>query len=291
MPGFMDFMTRPSAEAGLQEYLKDITGVPLLTAQEERDLARRMKRLSSSDGDKRKDALLAREHFIRANLRLVVATARYFAGRGLSLLDLIEEGNLGLLHAVEKFDLRRKCRFSTYATWWIQQAMRRALVNKSKTVRVPSYIVEVIAKWKILEKGFLQEFGRNPAPEEIAERLGLAGERLEIVARAIRTERFSRPVSLDVLSSASGELADPKQESPRQGDVLSGIDRGYLDGLLGSISEREAFVLRLRFGLYEGHPLTLGEIGVKLKLSRERVRQIARVALRKLQEQVAPSEE
>jgi RNA polymerase primary sigma factor len=283
-------MTRPFSEAGLQEYLNDITGVPLLNAQEERDLARRMKNRSSSNGDKRKDALLAREHFIRANLRLVVATAKYFAGRGLSLLDLIEEGNLGLLHAVEKFDVRRKCRFSTYATWWIQQAMRRALVNTSKTVRVPSYMVEVIAKWKVLERGFLQEFGRSPGPEEIAERLGLAGERLEIVARAIRTENFSRPVSLDVLASTTGDLADPKRESPRQGELLSGIDRGYIHGLLGSISQREALVLRLRFGLYEGHPLTLGEIGTKLKLTRERVRQIERAALRKLQDKAAPSE-
>jgi RNA polymerase primary sigma factor len=274
-------------ESGVEQYLKEIQAVPLLTAKEEMTLARRMKKINSSKEEERKDALKAREEFIRANLRLVVSIAKYFANRGLSLLDLIEEGNLGLLHAVEKFNPARKCRFSTYATWWIQQAMRRALINTGKTVRLPSYLVEIIAKWKTLEHGFLQKHGRVPEIAEAAVEMGLGKEGVEILKRAIRaSENFSRPVSLDVMWAATGEVADDRAErqSADGGSSPSHADLERIATLLGSISEREAAVLRLRFGLYEGHPMTLDEIGRKLRLTRERVRQIQKAALSKLQE-------
>ena len=274
-------------ESGVEQYLKEIQAVPLLTAKEEMTLARRMRKINSSKEEERKDALKAREEFIRANLRLVVSIAKYFANRGLSLLDLIEEGNLGLLHAVEKFNPARKCRFSTYATWWIQQAMRRALINTGKTVRLPSYLVEIIAKWKTLEHGFLQKHGRVPEISEAAVEMGLGKEGVEILKRAIRaSENFARPVSLDVMWAATGEVADDRadRQSAEGGSSPSHADLERIATLLGSISEREAAVLRLRFGLYEGHPMTLDEIGRKLRLTRERVRQIQKAALTKLQE-------
>jgi RNA polymerase primary sigma factor len=274
-------------ESGVEQYLKEIQAVPLLTAKEEMTLARRMKKINSSKEEERKDALKAREDFIRANLRLVVSIAKYFANRGLSLLDLIEEGNLGLLHAVEKFNPARKCRFSTYATWWIQQAMRRALINTGKTVRLPSYLVEIIAKWKTLEHGFLQKHGRVPEIAEAAVEMGLGKEGVEILKRAIRaSENFSRPVSLDVMWAATGEVADDRadRQTADGGSSPTHADLERIATLLGSISEREAAVLRLRFGLYEGYPMTLDEIGRKLRLTRERVRQIQKAALSKLQE-------
>ena len=274
-------------ESGVEQYLKEIQAVPLLTAKEEMTLARRMRKINSSKEEERQDGLKAREDFIRANLRLVVSIAKYFANRGLSLLDLIEEGNLGLLHAVEKFNPARKCRFSTYATWWIQQAMRRALINTGKTVRLPSYLVEIIAKWKTLEHGFLQKHGRVPEIAEAAVEMGLGKEGVEILKRAIRaSENFARPVSLDVMWAATGEVADDRQDRQHAdgGSSPSHADLERIATLLGSISDREAAVLRLRFGLYEGHPMTLDEIGRKLRLTRERVRQIQKAALSKLQE-------
>jgi len=274
-------------ESGVEQYLKEIQAVPLLTAKEEMVLARRMKKINSSKPEERQDGLKAREEFIRANLRLVVSIAKYFANRGLSLLDLIEEGNLGLLHAVEKFNPARKCRFSTYATWWIQQAMRRALINTGKTVRLPSYLVEIIAKWKTLEHGFLQKHGRVPEIAEAAVEMGLGKEGVEILKRAIRaSENFARPVSLDVMWAATGEVADDRADRAAGdgGSSPTHADLERIATLLGSISDREAAVLRLRFGLYEGHPMTLDEIGRKLRLTRERVRQIQKAALSKLQE-------
>jgi RNA polymerase primary sigma factor len=236
-----------------------------------------MGRLESPREEERRDAKNARDHFIRANLRLVVSVAKHYANRGLPLLDLIEEGNVGLLHAVSKFDLDRKCRFSTYATWWIRQAMRRALMNAGRAVHLPSYLVEIIARWKVISREFAQKRGRPPEIREAASAMELGKSGPEILRRALRaSEAFSRTVSLDA-AWAEGEDGAPGKavEDSRE-------DPAWIETLLGAINEREARVLRYRYGLYEGHPMTLGEIGKKLRLTRERVRQIQVAAVAKL---------
>ncbi len=269
-------------ESGVEQYLKEIQDVALLTALQEQQLARRMKKMNSKIDSEAADARAAREQFIKANLRLVVSVAKNYLNKGLSFLDLIEEGNLGLLRAVQRFDPRRKCRFSTYATWWIRQAIRRALVNTAKTVRVPSYMVEIIAKWKTIQNEFTQKHGRKPDMTEIAEAMDMGSESLEILKRAINaSDNFSRPVSLDVMWPTN-EVADLKESSSPDKSVLSQMDSERIETLLRSINEREAAVLRLRYGLYDGQPMTLGDIGKRLRITRERVRQIEKIALRKL---------
>jgi RNA polymerase primary sigma factor len=269
-------------ESGVEQYLKEIQDVALLTALQEQQLAKRMKKMNSKVDSEAADARAAREQFIKANLRLVVSVAKNYLNKGLSFLDLIEEGNLGLLRAVQRFDPRKKCRFSTYATWWIRQAIRRALVNTAKTVRVPSYMVEIIAKWKTIQNEFTQKHGRKPDMHEIAEAMDLGTESLEILKRAINaSDNFSRPVSLDVMWPTN-EVADLKESSSPDKSVLNQMDSERIETLLRSINEREAAVLRLRYGLYDGQPMTLGDIGKRLRITRERVRQIEKIALRKL---------
>ena len=272
-------------ESEVEQYIKDIRDVPLLNAEEERALTRRMKKRFSSKEKDREDGGRAREEFIRANLRLVVSNAMYYRNRGLSFADLIEEGNIGLLRAVEKFDPARKCRFSTYATWWIRQAMRRALISTGKTVRLPSYLVEIIARWKSIEREFTQKHGRPPDAREAADKIGLGKEGEAILARAIRASKdFAQPLSLDFMMATRGDVAAKEAESLPRGEARSSADREWTATLLGTINKREAEVLKLRFGLYEGHPMTLGEIGKKLRLTRERVRQIQKKAVERLQE-------
>ena len=275
-------------DSNVDEYLKEIQSVPLLTGPQELALARRMKKSSSSREEERKDAQEARHDFIRANLRLVVSIAKYFSQRGLPLSDLIEEGNLGLLRAVEKFDPSRGFRFSTYATWWIRQAIRRGLLNTAGTVRIPSYLVEIIAQWKLFERTFTQKHGRPPSRDEVAAGLKLGKGGTAMLERArLSIENFSRPASLDVLAAATGEIEDVRT-TPGPDDFPEGSSEGSaIEGLLKSITGREAEVLRLRYGLYSGHALTLDEIGKKLNLTRERIRQIQKRALRKLQEKMA----
>ena len=275
-------------DSNVDEYLKEIQSVALLTGPQELALARRMKKSSSPREEERKDAEEARHDFIRANLRLVVSIAKYFSQRGLPLADLIEEGNLGLLRAVEKFDPSRGFRFSTYATWWIRQAIRRGLLNTAGTVRIPSYLVEVIAKWKIFERTFTQKHGRAPSRDEVAAglKLGKGGPALLERAR-LSMENFARPTSLDVVAAATGQIEDVR--SVRGSDVFPEVssEGPAIEGLLKSITGREAEVLRLRYGLYSGHAMTLDEIGKKLNLTRERIRQIQKRALRKIQEKMA----
>jgi RNA polymerase primary sigma factor len=282
MGAHMSAMPLIRQESGVEQYLKEIQDVALLTALQEQQLARRMKKMNSKVPAESADARAAREQFIKANLRLVVSVAKNYLNKGLSFLDLIEEGNLGLLRAVQRFDPRKKCRFSTYATWWIRQAIRRALVNTAKTVRVPSYMVEIIAKWKSLQNEFIQKHSRKPDMQEMAEAMDLGRESLEILKRAINaSDNFSRPVSLDVMWPTN-EVADLKDSSSPDKSVLSQMDSERIETLLRSISEREAAVLRLRYGLYDGQPMTLGDIGKRLRITRERVRQIEKIALRKL---------
>jgi RNA polymerase primary sigma factor len=257
-------------ETSIDTYLRDINRVPLLTAAEEVCLARLIKK-----GDKK-----ARERFIRANLRLVVSIAKLYVNKGLSFLDLVEEGNLGLLKAVERFDPSRNCRFSTYATWWIKQAIRRSIVNTAKTVRLPAYMVEVIAKLKSASTDLSQKLGREPAMSELADALHVPPESIEILRRALAASASARPISLDVIWSGGEFSVNQQPEAP---PTLSNVDSERLQGLLKAITDREAEILRLRYGLRDGKPMTLNEIGQRLKLTRERVRQIEKEALRKLQ--------
>src|SRR5262245_8850155 len=278
-------------ESGVEQYLKEIQSVPLLTAEQERQLAKRMKGMASSNSKKQADGRAAREHCIRANLRLVVSVAKNYVNKGLAFLDLIEEGNLGLLKAVQRFDPKHKCRFSTYATWWIRQAIRRALVNTAKTVRIPSYMVEVIAKWKNTMSELSQKLGRKPDIADIAEAMDLGNEGMEILKRAMNaSDNLGRPVSLDVMWPTS-EVADMKESSLPDKTVFTQMDAERIENLLKSINEREAAVLRLRYGLYDGQPMTLGDIGKKLKITRERVRQIEKIALRKLNKRLVARNE
>jgi len=256
-------------ETSIDTYLRDINRVPLLKAEEEADLARQIKQ-----GDKK-----ARERFIRANLRLVVSIAKVYVNKGLSFLDLIEEGNLGLLKAVERFDPARKCRFSTYATWWIKQAIRRSILNTAKTVRLPAYMVEMIAKLKSASFNLSQKLGREPAMSELADVLHVPPESVEILRRALAASASLRPISLDVIWS-SGEFALEQEEAPA---TLTSVDTERLQNLLKAINQREAEILRLRYGLQDNKPMTLKEIGERLGITRERVRQIEKEAIRKLQ--------
>ena len=198
----------------------------------------------------------AREQMIRANLRLVVAVAKHYTRRGLSLLDLIEEGNVGLMKAVERFDPAAECRFSTYGSWWIKQAIRRALVNTARTVRVPSYMVEIISKLKRAQVELERDLGRPPMVQEIAARLGMPPENVGLLKRAMRAAHTSdTAVSLDALLENRDVLADPRSAQPHE-HVLDSQELEQLQGLLDAIDPREADILRMRFGLDDDGPLT-----------------------------------
>ena len=257
---------------GLDTYLADINEVPLLTAKQEIDLARRIAR-----GD-----LAAREHMIRANLRLVVSIAKNYVNRGLSFMDLIEEGNIGLMKAVEKFDPKAGCRFSTYATWWIKQGIRRSLVNTVKTVRVPSYMSEIVSRWKATAMELNYRLGRQPTSAEIAEELQLPENNWNVVRETVLAN--SQPVhsmSEDVAASFSDALEDTRSRSPEE-EILSAMEIGRMRELVEMLDARESRILKLRFGIGNGEPMTLKAIGKRFGLTRERVRQMEQQALDKL---------
>lgn len=259
-------------ESALETYLNDINKVALLTADQEKELARAI----------RKGDLAARERMIRANLRLVVAIARNYVNRGLSFLDLIEEGNLGLLKAVERFDPDAECRFSTYATWWIKQSIRRALINTVKTVRIPSYMVELIARWKNVAMELQYRLARQPTVQEVAAEMDIPRESVRIIKRAIRASNgASQVVSLDSVFASNEAIEAPAVKRPDE-TVFDAFEIEQLEKLLGAIDEREATILKMRYGIGEHDPMTLKEIGVHVHLTRERVRQIENEALRKL---------
>jgi RNA polymerase primary sigma factor len=271
-------MTRPRrarsdvVQSPLETYLREINETPLLTADEEKQLARRIE-----VGDAQ-----ARDRMVRANLRLVVNIARNYTGKGLGLQDLIEEGNLGLLRAVEGFDPSMNTRFSTYASYWIKQSIKRALVNTAKTIRIPAYMVELLAKWRRASARLQEELGRSPSQEEIARSLGLPKKKLNIIKKAIRvynsapqTEQAENGWSLDEM------LMDAHTKSPDH-EMVEADDLNHVRDLLAKMDQREAAVLRMRFGLGDEQPRTLKEIGERLGLTRERVRQIETEALSKL---------
>ncbi len=265
-------MAISAKEVGLETYFRDINRYPLLTAQEEKELAIRVR-----TGDPG-----ARDQMARSNLRLVVSIAKNYVERGLSLLDLIEEGNLGLLKAVERFDPAEECRFSTYATWWIKQSIKRALIDTVKAVRIPSYMVEIISKWKKTAAALAVELGRPPMFHEIAEGMEIPLENTGIIQSAIHASNSaSQTVSLENMWTLSDILEDKGQKSPHQ--LLSqNLEVETVEALLSLLEDRDARILRMRYGLDTGDPMTLKEIGERVSLSRERVRQIENEALKKL---------
>ena len=264
----------PSVQSPLETYLREINETALLTADEEKQLAYRIE-----EGDSE-----ARDRMVRANLRLVVNIARGYTGKGLALQDLIEEGNLGLLRAVEGFDPNMNTRFSTYASYWIKQSIKRALVNTAKTIRIPAYMVELLAKWRRATTKLQDELGRPPTHEEVARSLNLPKKKLAIIKKAIRvynsapqTEQTETGWSLDEM------VMDANSKSPDL-ELVETDDLKHVLELLDKMDEREAKVLRMRFGLDQEEPKTLKEIGESLGLTRERVRQIESEALGKLSE-------
>ncbi len=255
-------------------YLREIGKVSLLTAAEEVDLAKRMEK-----GD-----IDAKKRLIDANLRLVVSIAKKYIGRGMLFLDLIQEGNLGLIRAVEKFDYRRGFKFSTYATWWIRQAITRAIADQARTIRVPVHMVETINKMVRMSRQLVQELGREPTDDEIAAKMGIEPSRVEEIRRISQL-----PVSLEtpIGEEEDSQLGDfiEDHELPSPDEAAAGhLLHEQIEEMLSTLSEREREVLHFRFGLEDGHSYTLEEVGKKFNVTRERIRQIEAKALRKLRQ-------
>ncbi len=261
-----------SAQSPLETYLREINETGLLTAEEERELARRI-----AEGD-----ALARDHMVRANLRLVVNIARGYVGKGLGLQDLIEEGNLGLLRAVEGFDPDVGTRFSTYASYWIKQSIKRALINSAKTIRIPAYMVELLSKWRRASARLSEELGRGPTQEEVGRVLGLPRKKLPIIKKAIQIYNSAPQSDQTEIGWSLGEMVmDERLKAPDEELLDHDVLSTALE-LLEALDVREATVLKMRFGLGDHQAHTLKEIGTQLGLTRERVRQIETEALSKL---------
>ena len=261
-----------SIEDPVRMYLKEIGKVPLLTAEEEIELAKRMEA-----GDEK-----AKQKLAEANLRLVVSIAKRYVGRGMLFLDLIQEGNLGLIKAVEKFDYEKGYKFSTYATWWIRQAITRAIADQARTIRIPVHMVETINKLIRQSRQLLQELGREPLPEEIAERMGISVERVrEILKISQEPVSLETPIGEEEDSHLGDFIQDQNVPVPAEA-AASNLLRDQLNEVLDTLTEREQKVLRLRFGMDDGRARTLEEVGKEFQVTRERIRQIEAKALRRL---------
>ena len=266
--------TRPSSrlQTPLETYLREINETALLTADEEKMLSRNI-----SAGD-----AASRDRMVRANLRLVVNIARGYAGKGLPLQDLIEEGNLGLLRAVEGFDPDMGTRFSTYASYWIKQSIKRALVNSAKTIRIPAYMVELLSKWRRASAKLTEELNRTPTAEDIAREMGIPKKKLRIVKKAIALYNASPQSEQDEAGMTLGDIVPDDRTRGPEDELINSDNIMHVFRLLDEMDPREASILRMRFGLDDSEPRTLKEIGESLGLTRERVRQIESEALRKL---------
>lgn len=270
-----------SVQTDMQMYLREINRFPLLTLEEEKELGWKILNESCPN---------ARERMIRSNLRLVVAIAKNYTNRGLSLTDLIEEGNIGLMRAVEGFDPAQGARFSTYGSWWIKQSIKRALMNASQPVHIPAYMVELISKWKLAYRKHEQEHGVAPSLADMARMMDLPLKKIRIIRRAVKAFQSPSQVrdSKGDLVGMSEILADTRVGTPQE-NVFQNDELATLRRLLETIDEREARILKMRFGLDGCEPLTLKQIADEINISRERVRQIADEALTKLNQRMSDS--
>ncbi|HEX2184404.1 MAG TPA: sigma-70 family RNA polymerase sigma factor [Chloroflexota bacterium] len=271
----MDAEAQPAQADSLWQYLKDIHDIPLLTAKQEVELA---KRIEAGD-------TAALQQFTLSNLRLVVSIAKRYVGRGLSLIDLIQEGNIGLMRAVQKFDWRRGYKFSTYATWWIRQAITRAIADKGRTIRLPVHVSEALGKVYAAQQRLTQELGREPSDAEIGRELGLDPIRVKETRLAARLpSSIDQPIGDDEETSVADFVMDQSDRGPEELTHERLLKQEAERTLTESLTEREKLVLQMRFGLGNGHVFPLEKIGERLGLTRERVRQIEAAALRKLRE-------
>ncbi|QUH27358.1 RNA polymerase sigma factor RpoD [Serpentinicella alkaliphila] len=268
----LSFLKGINIDDPVRMYLKEIGKVPLLTGEEEIALAQRME-----DGDED-----AKKKLVEANLRLVVSIAKRYVGRGMLFLDLIQEGNLGLIKAVEKFDYRKGYKFSTYATWWIRQAITRAIADQARTIRIPVHMVETINKLIRVSRQLLQELGREPKPEEIATEMDISEDKVrEILKIAQEPVSLETPIGEEEDSHLGDFIPDEDAPAPAEAAAFSLLKEQLVD-VLDTLTPREQKVLRLRFGLDDGRARTLEEVGKKFEVTRERIRQIEAKALRKL---------
>ena len=272
----IDLLEGIGTEDPVRMYLKEIGTVPLLTADEELELAKR-----KADGDEQ-----AKDRLIEANLRLVVSIAKRYTGRGMSFLDLVQEGNLGLIKGVEKFDYAKGYKLSTYATWWIRQSVTRALADQARTIRVPVHMVETINKMSKMQRKLTLELGYEPSVAELAEALEMSEDKvMEIMQIAREPASLETPIGEEDDSNLGDFVADNNVLTP-EGNVESVMLKEHIDALLGDLKERERQVIVLRFGLEDGHPRTLEEVGKAFNVTREMIRQIEAKALRKLRNPV-----
>jgi RNA polymerase primary sigma factor len=299
IPRDIDLSVKAPTNDPVRMYLKEIGKVPLLSAEEEVELAKRIeageKATDKLDTDEElprdearklrrveRDGVNAKKKLVEANLRLVVSIAKRYVGRGMLFLDLIQEGNLGLIRAVEKFDYRKGYKFSTYATWWIRQAITRAIADQARTIRIPVHMVETINKLIRIQRQLLQELGREPLPEEIGVEMGLTPEKVrEILKISQEPVSLETPIGEEEDSQLGDFIEDQEAEVPADAASFSLLQE-QLQEVLDTLSERERKVIELRFGLIDGHPRTLEEVGRVFGVTRERIRQIESKTLSKL---------